>query len=317
MSLPVDQARLVAANEFRMRIRAGRWRWLLVAWFAVLLAFQSLLALGMRHSYDERPIGPVLFGGLMLFVLSGAMLVVPALSATSINGDRERGTLAPLQVSLLSPAEITLGKLVAAWGTSLVFLALTLPLVGWAWLAGGLPLVNIVAVLLVMSLLLGVVAAVSQCLSSLLARTTTSAVLSYLLVFGLGIGTVVLFMLVTSVVDNGDNAPTTTTWPLLAPNPIAILADSAPTLPRHRDENGELVSDSLDPLGALGQQVRDLRNPQVYAFDVVAPTEPQRDKPVWPWGLGFDVLLAAGAVAVTTRRLRTPATRLPSGARVA
>jgi len=44
--------------------------------------------------------------------------------------------------------------------------------------------------------------------------------------------------------------------------------------------------------------------------------EPE-EKPVWPYGLGFSVLLAAGSVLVTIRRLRTPTDRLPRGIRVA
>jgi len=41
--------------------------------------------------------------------------VTPALTAQSINGDRERGTLATLQVTRLRPADIALGKLAAGW----------------------------------------------------------------------------------------------------------------------------------------------------------------------------------------------------------
>jgi hypothetical protein len=42
-----------------------------------------------------------------------------------VNGDRERGTLATLQVTRLSAGEITLGQVRRRWGTALVFLALT------------------------------------------------------------------------------------------------------------------------------------------------------------------------------------------------
>ena len=120
----------VARQEFRLRIRAGRWKWLLASFFAVLLTFTALLDSGLDGVTDARAgKGAVLYGGLMLFVLGLALLVVPALAAQSVNGDRERGTLATLQVTLLTPAEIVLGKFLAAWGTALVFLALTLPLV--------------------------------------------------------------------------------------------------------------------------------------------------------------------------------------------
>ena len=56
--------------------------------------------------------------------------MVPALAAQSVNGDRERGTLATLQVTRLTAGDIAVGKLAAAWGTALVFLAISAPMVG-------------------------------------------------------------------------------------------------------------------------------------------------------------------------------------------
>lgn len=38
---------------------------------------------------------------------------------------------------------------------------------------------------------------------------------------------------------------------------------------------------------------------------------------MWPYGLAVNVLLGAGALVITTRRLRTPARALPRGLRVA
>jgi ABC-2 type transport system permease protein len=101
--------------------------------------------------------------------------------------------LATLQTILLTPAEIAVGKLVAAWGSALVFLVASVPLVVWCLLEGGLSVGRAVVCLGVMAVLLGALAAVAQCLSALLSRSTTSAVLSYLVVFALSIGTLVAF----------------------------------------------------------------------------------------------------------------------------
>lgn len=346
--------RTVAIQEFRLRIRAGRWRWLLGLWFGVVLVFAVLLRLGLAalDVHDEQqPFGPPLFGGVMLFVLGLALLIVPALTAQSVNGDRERGTLATLQVTRLSPGEIALGKLAAAWGTVLAFLALTLPIVAWALAEGGLPLGKAVVTVLVVALLLGVVCAVSQALSALLARSITSALLSYLTVFALTIGTLIAFGLATALstesttvtyeqpeidTETGEIVPggrttlesyqttrarTDRTWPLLAPNPFVVLADSAPRLPRRSDPvTGQPVASPLDPLGDIGNAVREARRPprdHVHAYDGLSTEPAPLPGPVWPYGLAFDVLLAAGAVVVTVRRLRTPARRLPRGVRIA
>lgn len=349
--MTIEGVRTVAEQEFRLRIRAGRWRWLLALWFGVVLGFAVLLRLGLdavTPDDDPRPFGPALFGGVMLFVLGLGLLVVPALTAQSVNGDRERGTLATLQVTRLTAAEIGLGKLAAAWGTALTFLLLTLPVVGWALAEGGLPIGNVLATVGVVALLLGVVCAVSQALSALFARSITSALLSYLTVFALTVGTLIAFGLATALTNEratvtyeqplfdeqtGQEVPgeTTTetyetsrvrpdrTWPLLAPNPFVILADSAPALPPRVDPvTGREISSPLDPLGSLGTEVRGARRPpqDVVRFD--DPPAPRSETaPLWPYGLALQVLLAAGAVLLTVRRLGTPVRRLPRGVRIA
>ena len=359
----------VARQEFRLRIRAGRWRWLLSIWFAVLLLFTVLVRLALGGFSSERvdDKGIVIYGGLMLFVLGLALLVVPALAAQSVNGDRERGTLATLQVTRLSAADICLGKFAAAWGTALVFFALTLPLVVYAITQRGVPVGRVVVVTLVLALLLGTVCAISLALSAVLARTTTSGVLAYLAVFALTVGTLILFGLVTAMTTedytvtaqtsctatdgstpvcesstfHSTRARTDRTWWLLAPNPFVVLADAAPQLPplteaqqrqRSEDERRGIVHQDardIDPLGGLGRAVRGLRKPpdsvtgQGSAFGVVsssplaATVVRDERKPVWPTGLAVDVVVAIGALWLTTRRLSTPSRKLPKGQRVA
>jgi ABC-2 type transport system permease protein len=329
----------VAAQEFRLRIRSGRWRWLLATWTGVVIGFAVLLRLGLSATHSvsgTRSAGPPLFGGTLLFVLGLALLVVPALTAQSINGDRERGTLATLQVTLLSAAEIGLGKLVAAWGAALIFLALTLPVLGWAYVEGGLPILNAGVSLLVVALLLGVVSAISQAWSALFARSIASALVSYLTVFALTVGTLIAFGLATALTtqtktgtfadQNGatrtyetQQARTDRTWPLLAPNPFVVLADAAPRVPITRNQTTGLTNDRpLDPLGNLGDAVRGARQRPAPPTTVNGTEiQPQEPGPIWPLGLGIDVALGVGAVFVTVRRLRMPARRLGRGVRVA
>lgn len=349
--MTLDGIATVARQEFRLRIRAGRWRWLLAAFFAVLLTFTVLLRVGLSNlpAQELSFQGTVLYGGLMLFVLGLALLVVPALAAQSVNGDRERGTLAVLQVTRLSAGDIALGKFAAAWGTSLVFLALTAPLVGYAMTQDGVPVGRVVVVTAVLVLLLGTVCAVSLCLSTLLSRTTTSGVLAYLAVFGLTVGTFIVFGLATAVTAerytetyNVDCPPgasecaggvqtvktsrprTDRTWWLLSPNPFVVLADAAPQLPEplsysDGEDVGRRAAD-LDPLGQIGRQVRDLRvepAPAGTPAELVEFDPLDQPPSVWPTGLAVNVALGVGSVLLTARRLRTPTRRLPRGQRVA
>jgi ABC-2 type transport system permease protein len=347
----------VARLEFTLRIRAGRWRWLMAAWFGLLLLITALVRASLKPStlsveqIDAR--GAVMFGVIMLVVLGLALLVTPALSAQSVNGDRERGTLATLQVTRLSPAEIAIGKLLASWGTSLVFLAVTLPLALWCYAEGGLSVLRVAGVYLVTALLLGVVSALALGLSALLARSTTSSVLAYLSVFALTAGTFIAFGLATVLTqqkvtatsincnydEQGNQVPgsctpsqytssvprSDRTWWILAPNPFAVLADSAPAGPTRtvRQPDGTTVEEgvSLDPLGELSRSLHQIRAKPLAQSNEYGTYYDVPDGvvggAVWPTGLVVDLLLGAGAVYVTTRRLRTPTYKLGRGQRIA
>ncbi len=307
---------LVVRQEFQVRLRTGRWRWLLGSWVLVIGLFTVLLDFVLQGA--QEPHGVPLFGGLMLFVLALALVVSPTINAQSINGDRERGTLAALQVTRLTPAEIAVGKLLAGWGVGLVALALTLPFVGWAVAEGGVGLDRAAVVLLVVALLIGVVCAVSQGLSALLARSITSALLSYVTVFALSVGTLVAFGLAFALTSDNEGSHPERVWWLIAPNPFVVLADAAPQLPPvHRPGTDYYEPQPSDPLGEIGREVRYLRQPRRYTGNGTFVDEPADPPPVWPFGLGFDLLLGAGGVWLSIRRLRTPARSLAKGVRIA
>ena len=116
--------RTVAQLELRQRVRSTRWIVALVAWFVVVGGLTLLITIGLRSDGSglDRSAGPLLFGAVTYLVLGLGLLVTPTLTSTAINGDRAAGTLATLQVTLLSPAEIALGKLLAAWAAACAFL---------------------------------------------------------------------------------------------------------------------------------------------------------------------------------------------------
>jgi ABC-type transport system involved in multi-copper enzyme maturation permease subunit len=326
---------LVITQEFRIRLRTGRWRWLLGAWLVLLLLFTLLLDLGLQTGYSYIPDnslrGVPLFGFLMFFVLGSMLVISPALTAQTINGDRERGTLATLQVTRLRPAEIAVGKLLASWSVGLVALALSVPFAGYAMTQGGITIARVAAVYGVVALLIGTVCAVAQALSALLARSITSALLSYVVTATLAVGTLIAFGLGVQLTrervvveqpfggsyDYWESRPERVWW-LLAPNPFVILADAAPRVPPRITRSGDMIYiDNYDPLSSIGNEVRRIRTPQrvYWAGGFEAPS--QREEPVWPYGLAFSILLGAGSLAITTSRLRTPTDRLPRGVRVA
>jgi ABC-2 type transport system permease protein len=327
----------VARLELVLRYRAGRWRWLLVSWFLGLTVFSVLLELVVRrsHGYQSHE-GTVLFGGLQLFMLGLALFIVPALTSQSVNGDREQGRLGVLQVTEVTASDIIGGKLLAAWGTACLFVLVSAPITVWAMVQGGITVWQVLVVSVVMMLLLGIICAVGLGLSAILSRSTTSSVLTYVAVFVLTVGTLVLAGLISAIDQPSGGS---LTWQPLAPNPFVILADTAPAAPTKRfcfsvDGGGGALyapgSTTTDPvtpspqvicqtelvpgdvLGGIRESIRRTEGTNGYAF---GPTPP--GTPVWPYGLAFDLLVAGALLWAAVRRLRTPRRRVPNGVRLA
>ncbi|HET9655385.1 MAG TPA: ABC transporter permease subunit [Kineosporiaceae bacterium] len=374
--------RTVAVLELRQRVRSSRWVIVLVVWAIVLGALTALIRYAVHQTVDPQAqsatyspdgtvesittdavqrasdmAGATMFGLIVFLVLGLAGLIAPALTATSVNGDRGAGVLATLQTTLLSPAEIVLGKLLAAWVTALALLAAAAPFILWAYLEGGTPAGRLLTTVGLVALILLVVCAIALGWSALTARTSTSAVLTYLSVAFLGLGLPVLFALSLTMVQQNETvtvvqpreaatgadgqstfvcekttqemsrAHTERVWWLLAANPFVVVADAAP---RPADKAGHWVVD--DPLSAIRSGVRESRlgpapvedwctdakpGGNVGGFDAARDAKRNSLGVVWPFGLAADLALGAGFTVVAVRRLRAPARKLPRGTRVA
>jgi hypothetical protein len=128
------------------------------------------------------------------------MVVAPAFTATSINGERAANTLATLQATRLSALEIAAGKLVAAWATSAAFLVVVLPFVAAAMLFGNISFWQVLVCFLTVFVEIAVVCAIGLGWSALMNRTSISTVMTYLTTVFLSFMTLVLAGLLTPFV---------------------------------------------------------------------------------------------------------------------
>ena len=191
----------VMALELRQRLRARGWYIMLGIWF-VIIGFVTLLTwsgwnasrvAAENFGATVGSAGSMIFEIVLAFVLLFGLLVAPALSANAVNGDRAGGTLAILQVTLLTPGQILWGKFLASWTAALAFLATSLPFLIFGVLQGGMTAWHIVVALLMLALELGVVCGIGVGISALANRPLFSIVISYLTVAALVLGTVIAF----------------------------------------------------------------------------------------------------------------------------
>lgn len=335
----------VTVLELRQRVRSTRWIVALVVWFVVVggitLLTSGALATLSDDAASSSSNGPLLFAVVSFLVLGLGLLVTPTLTSTGINGDRNAGTLATLQVTLLTPSQIAAGKVLAAWFAACAFLVESLPFLILALVMGGTPVMSLVRVVVIVALLLAAVCGIGLGYSSLVARTAGSTVLTFLTVAALTLLTPILFattypsitreetVQVYTTVPTADGqdyecdyvtaqrdvAHTERTWWLLGINPFVVLADGAEAA-----RTGPEPFD--DPLAVIRSGVRILRAGTTSTDECwVNGTPLERpeisDNPFWFWGLGANLLLGAAGFTVAVRRLRIPQKKLARGTRVA
>lgn len=350
--------RTVAVLELRQRVRATRWRVMLLIWGVVLMLLSGgLAAVAAVSGSAAEDTAPVLYDLVLCFVLGIGLVVAPTLSATSINGDRADATLALLQATALKSQEIVVGKLVAAWFAALAFLAVASPfLLTFMVLQGATPLAFL-GHLLVLTVTLGAVCAVGLGFSAMTARSSASAVLTYLVVTALTIGTPLVTTISTTFVRDTQtrfvyeidydtssslaqtckDTPTVHTveiyrteriWWMLAPNPFVALSDISARAPvEYQQDDYYYRYPSM--LASIGKGVDAMRTPQpeettdkycdepTYDWDDERQDDLPQHLPFWPASLLFLAILGVGGVVTATRRLATPAGGLPRGVRLA
>lgn len=332
---------VIARLELTQRLRSAGW-YILLGVFAALLLGITALSFSVYSANDDMGAG--VFAIVVNIVLLLVVLVSPTLSGNAINGDRDAATLAPVQVTAVSTADIMLGKLVAAIATGGMFLVVAVPFLAVATIGGGVGAARLAVSLLVLAVEIVVVAAIGVGLSGLIARPLFSVAATYLVVAALTIGTLIAFLLGGSALrsettsyqrpyDSSGNAVCDEwetysydmprfdrVWWVLAANPFVVLADATPTA---YDAHGNPV----DLFGQIKFGVRSSQQPpQAYTWDECSPTPDQTPTPreviegtvpSWFVGLGIQLVLAGGLFAGAWARTRTPARMLPPGTRIA
>lgn len=184
----------IFASSMRRRMRTMRTPVILTLYALLPLVFAatsvismskgSLVITQMRNNVDQY----ILLTVLQFFLV---VLVAPAMTAGCISGERERQTLELLLVTNTGSLRIVAGKLLEAFAyLSLVVLS-GLPMTCVVLAVGGLSLRLAFFSLLFLLVCAFAAASVGLFASSLFNKTVAATVTAYLLVFAIGIGTLI------------------------------------------------------------------------------------------------------------------------------
>ncbi len=249
----------VLRREMTERLRGAKGVMLLVFPLVLLtgvlvLAYTASNAFNQQFTVDVTELGTVgrqVFEWVLSAMLALLLFIVPGLTAGSVTGERERQTLVPLQMTMMSPFNIIVGKLSAALAFLILLIIATIPLLAASYTVGGLAVLDIVrgvSMLIFTGVVLG---AVCIWVSSRMKKTATATVVCYGIsfIFAFGGFIVLIIWAIVAAIGGGFSVPPPE---LLSVSPFVALGD---VLPR---SVGEFGSDVASPLGASRELVRGL-----------------------------------------------------------
>lgn len=259
----------VLDRELKERLRTRRATIVITVYLAILALILYAIYRAEAGSQPEFFGGPVasqaavvgrnLFDAMVLVMLTPVLFIVPGLTADALTGERERQTLVPLQVTLLRPRSIVLGKVLASLAFVSLLVIATLPLLGISFVLGGVS-VGQVARAVAAVLATGVVlASLAVCCSSIARRTQGAMILAYGTALFLAVGTPVIYGAQNAVSSqrsmNGGFDPPSPTVLLL--NPYVATADAVVG----GSEGGfDRFNGPSSPLQGLSSAVRELEH---------------------------------------------------------
>lgn len=279
----------------------------------VLAAVHSVVTSNATFSGDPLSAltveaGRAMFEWVVAAELALLALIIPVISAGSIAGERARQTLVPLQVTMIRPSQIFLGKVLSSSAFVLLLMVASAPVLAVPFLVGGVT-VGRVMLTLAMLLIVSVELSVIGVACSSFFRRTQTAILGALAVVGLLIIGPPVLVGVSWAIDASQGEEPEALSELLHLNPVNAVIDVA----------GDLYSTTPGPFTPLDRVIAQAEASEGVTFfpDGTAvnhagePFDPGDGIPRWAVTLAVQAVLTAGAAAVGIRRLRTPARELP------
>lgn len=118
------------------------------------------------------------------------MIMMPALTAGSISGERERNTLEILLTTGMPEPAIVAGKLMAALSIIMTLVISTLPVLSLVFIYGGIRFLGLIKLLLVLLVLAAYVGSICLVFSAFAKTMTFSLICSYAVLLCVTVGTV-------------------------------------------------------------------------------------------------------------------------------
>lgn len=225
----------VLAREMQSRMRSWRAPVILTVWLLITAGILWLVRTANDASSSDpfgdplgnADLGRGVFDWVLFVMMAVLFFLIPGQAAGAIAGERERQTLIPLQVTLLTTRQLLFGKILASSAFLLLLMVAAMPILAIAYLIGGVRISEILVGMLAVVATGVLLATMATAVSALTRRVQAAVVLSYLLALALAIGPFIGYG-VASIIDSARGTDATDPPKfLLVPDPFVGVADIA------------------------------------------------------------------------------------------
>lgn len=339
----------VAEIELRQRLVSRTFIVIIIAFGGLLLILSGLIATGWLLVSGSDSDGGLIFASTLWLTVFLGTILVPVLSGGAVNGDRNAGTLATTQLTLVSTWQLLLGKVLAAWLSSLALLAVAVPFLVVGAAISRMPIGASPAAVGVLAIEFGVFSGLGVAWSSIVRSTVFSVVCTYLTIAMLSVGSLIGFFvgaqLVSTTVTVTMYTPVWNTssstydectvefreetvprwdvvYPLLAMNPYVIVVDALPVNYTEFGEPADVMATQktavrLAQVPPDPEPIRDFCRPPTGDLGESSQQRVAATFPTWPFGAALHVALVGLLLWWGWSLTRTPTRRLSPGSRVA
>jgi len=197
----------VYQKELKTSVRSMKTAIILLGYNGILALF-GLFAFYVTFEYESRYGGIVNYSDILqIYAILTAtefglvLFTVPALTATSISGEREKQTLEILLTTRLSPLQIILGKLASSISMMVLLAFSSLPILALVFSIGGITLQDLLEFMVLVVVTAIFVGSIGIFFSTLFKKTTAATVSTYGTLLFVGLGTILILWAITIVLN--------------------------------------------------------------------------------------------------------------------
>jgi ABC-type transport system involved in multi-copper enzyme maturation permease subunit len=193
----------ILKREVTSKIRSWKFAGVITLYGLVLFFFSLMFFYSIRSRGNTISLNGVngAFVSLIMFIYVIICFISPALTSSSINSEKMGRTLDLLICAPISSKKIIIGKILSSSVTVVFLLIVTMPLFSLLFMFGGLSMLDILFFLLYFLVAIIYYGSIGVFFSSFFNKITASTVISYIVVFFLNVGTIIISMAVPEIFD--------------------------------------------------------------------------------------------------------------------